>query len=243
MDANAAGGTQDNGPNLFRPDDIITPSRPAVELPAERTGEPSEQSPAPQAPAEAADESHREAPSEPTPQPAADAPEPSGQAVPAETYGAHYSEPTVTWTASEYITHQKTLGWYALLALAAAALAAIAWLVTRDVFATVTVLVGLLLLAVYASRKPREQSYRLDGAGITIGNRVYGYQEFRSFAIVPEGAFLSVEFTPLKRFAMYTTIYFDPRDADRIVDVLSQFLPMDEPHANLADSLMRRIHF
>lgn len=152
-------------------------------------------------------------------------------------------EASVTWTASEFVTHAKTAGWYGLLGLAAVLIAAIAWLLTRDFFPTIMVAVSILMLGIYAARKPRQQSYELDSRGLTIGGRYYSFHEFRSFAVVPDGAFLSIELTPLKRFATYTTIYFDPKDEDKIIGFLAGKLPMEEPHANLADNLMRRIHF
>ena len=152
-------------------------------------------------------------------------------------------EPIISWTASEYITHQKTAGWYALLALTAILIAAVTWLLTRDFFPTTTVVVCLVLLGIYAARKPQEQRYALGDSGFTIGARYHPYAEFRSFAVVPEGAFSSIELTPHKRFAMYTTIYYDPQDEEQIVDLISSHLPLVDPTSNMADNLMRRIHF
>ena len=149
----------------------------------------------------------------------------------------------ITWSASEYVANQKSSNWYVMLGIAAVVLGAVVWLLTRDFVPTVAVLLGVLLLGIYAGRQPRQVTYTLDDSGITIGGRFMPYHDFRSFAAVPEGAFLSIELAPLKRFAVDTTIYLDPQDEDRIIDRLSQHLPMEEAKQAISDSIMRRIKF
>jgi len=157
---------------------------------------------------------------------------------------AHRKTPVdITWTASEFIAHEKSAGWYVLFVLSAIIIAAIVYIIARDPVPSVAVLIGVLLLAYYASRRPQQQTYRLDASGLTIGNHHMPYHEFQSFAVLPEGAFVSIQFTPLKRFAMYTNIYVGPDDEERIISFLSDHLPMEEGQTSLTDSLMRRIHF
>jgi hypothetical protein len=149
----------------------------------------------------------------------------------------------VTWTASEFIAHQKSFVWYLILGLIAAGLAALVWFLTKDTFATGATIVGAILLGVYASHKPRQLNYAVDDYGLTIGQRHRTYDEFRSFTIIPEGAFSSIEFAPLKRFATFTTIYYHPDDEDRILDVIAAHLPMEERDGDIVDQLLRRIRF
>lgn len=229
MDGNTNATGQHDEPNLFRPDTVITPDR-AAAAPAQPEESTTTVVEAAAIPA-------------PSPVPVQEAP------APQQFFDDQQYEPVptekgaVTWTASEFIAHQKSTGWYFQLGAAAVVIAVLVWFVTKDMVATATVIIGLLLLGVYAGRKPQQETYTLDDQGITIGSRHYGYEEFRSFAVVPEGAFLSIELSPLKRFAMYLTVYIDPADQDRILDVLSYHLPMEEARKNIADSLMRRIHF
>lgn len=150
---------------------------------------------------------------------------------------------SISWTASEFITHQKSFGWYTLLLLSALLLATLTYLITHDIFPTATVTISIILLGVYAGRQPQQQEYRLDDQGLAIGARYYTFASFRSFAVITEGAFLGIEFTPLQRFAMYTTVYFDPKDEEKIVGLLSDHLPMEEPRNSFTDNLMRRIRF
>jgi hypothetical protein len=167
-------------------------------------------------------------------------PEPQG---PSANYTHEQTDDAITWTASEFIAHHKTSGWYALLLLASVVGAGLIWLVTRDILSAVVVVFAGAMLATYAARKPRQLNYQLDPAGLTIGTRHYSYNEFRSFSIVPEGAFSSIVFSPLKRFGTLTTIYYDPQDEERIVETISHRLPHEEHRPDPIDGMMRRIRF
>jgi hypothetical protein len=170
---------------------------------------------------------------------------PSAEAAQVSTAPSHPEQPvgTVTWTASEFIAHTKSTGWYLMLALVAIAIAALVWLVTKDKISTTVILVAALALGGYGARKPRQLQYVLNDQGLEIGSKYYAYDEFGSFSIMQEGAFSSIVFVPLKRFAPLTTIYYAPEDEDKIVDILSERLPMEERHHDAVDRLMHRIRF
>jgi hypothetical protein len=150
---------------------------------------------------------------------------------------------TITWTASEYVEHEKNAGWYVLLALAAAGIAALVYLLTKDKISAGVVIFGALALGVYGARPPRQLTYQLDSQGLTIGQKQFSYEDFRSFSVVPEGAFSSIVFVHHKRFAPLTTIYFAPAEEDQIVDILASRLPLEEHRIDAVDQLMRHIRF
>ncbi|HET9174239.1 MAG TPA: hypothetical protein VFN56_03070 [Candidatus Saccharimonadales bacterium] len=150
---------------------------------------------------------------------------------------------SIQWIASEYVAHHKSPGWYLGLAGAAILAAAIVFLLTRDKISSAVVLIGAAVFGAYGARKPRQLDYRLDERGVTIGQRSFMYEEFRSFSLIPEGAFQSIVFVPMKRFMPLTTIYFDPADQDKITALLSQRLPYEERQKDLIDRLMWRIRF
>ena len=149
----------------------------------------------------------------------------------------------VQWAASEFIAHEKTAGWYTTLIVGALAGAVIMYIITKDKVSAIVVLVAAFFFGVYGARKPRQLDYQLDAHGFRIGQKAYSFQQFRCFAVVPEGAFSSIVFTPLKRFAAYTTIYYDPADEEKIIKLLSNRLPFEEHKADPVDNLMRRLRF
>lgn len=153
-------------------------------------------------------------------------------------------KPTVSWTASEFIAHDKSSGWYLLLALGAAVLAVLVYLFTHgDKVSTAVVVIVAITFGILAARKPRELEYGVDGSGIHIGEKFYPYSGFRSFSIVQEEAVESIWFMPLKRFMPPLTLYFDPDDGEKIVDVLAQFLPLENQQVDMVDKLMHRLRF
>ena len=149
----------------------------------------------------------------------------------------------ITWTASEFIAHEKSPAWYARLALAGIILAAVIYFITKDKITTGIVLLCAIALGVFAARKPNVQTYVLNEYGLKIGQRVYPFQGYKSFAIAEDGAIASVVFMPLKRFMPALTVYLDPEMEEQVVDYLAQLLPFEEHHQDVVDSLMNRIRF
>ena len=117
------------------------------------------------------------------------------------------------------------------------------YFLTKDSISAIAVVVGAFAFGYYGARQPRQLEYQLDSNGVTIGPKFYAYSGFRSFAIAPEGAFSSIVFMPLQRFAPLTTIYYAPDDEERIISLLSNIMPVEEHRSDFVDNLMRRIRF
>jgi hypothetical protein len=153
------------------------------------------------------------------------------------------SEP-VEWTASEYIAHHKNAGWFAALGLITAVLSILVFLLTRGdrISAGVVILAGIAF-GIFAARQPQVLQYGLNESGIRIGDKFYGYGEFKSFSILKEGAFSSITLLPLKRFMPPISIYYAPEDEERIVHLLSAVLPVEQHQEDRLEQLMRRLRF
>src|SRR5665213_85059 len=93
---------------------------------------------------------------------------------------------TISWTASEFIAHQKSAGWYGVLATGTIIVATAVYFLTKDKISTIAVVVVAGAFGFYAARQPRQLEYRLDNGGVGIGHKYYPYASFRSFAVVPE---------------------------------------------------------
>jgi hypothetical protein len=149
----------------------------------------------------------------------------------------------VSWTASEFIAHEKSFGWYISLAALAVVFAALAYLLTKGFISSAVIIAAAIILGAYAEHKPRELKYQLNSVGLVVGNKVYPYEEFKSFSVIPEGGVFAINFMPFKRFSPVLTVYFAPDDEKKITDVLLKQLPYEEPRRDAIDSLMRRIRF
>lgn len=151
--------------------------------------------------------------------------------------------PIISWTASEFIAYQKTVGWFALAFLAMILVVTVVYFVTKDTISTTTIVILGLIFLILALRKPRVLNYSIDDKGIRIGDRLYGFSMLKSFAIMDEGSIRSIDLMPTQRFLPAVTIYYDPTDESTIINTLSQRLPMEDRRQPLIDRLMHRIRF
>lgn len=150
---------------------------------------------------------------------------------------------SLAWTASEYIHHERGVGWYLLLFLGTIGLSAGVYFLTKDYFATGTIVVLGIIVAIFAGRKPNQMTYELTSSGIRVGEKAYNYNLFKSFAVVREGTLSSINLMPIKRFMPPVTAYFADADEQKITDVLGKNLPYEERKADGIDRLSRRLRF
>ena len=151
--------------------------------------------------------------------------------------------PEVKWAASEFIHHHKSFGWYFSLLGGIALLCGLIYVFTKDIISIAATAIVGLLFAVLASRKPRELPYQINERGITIGQKLYPYSLFKSFAIAQEGAFGSINLMPLKRFMPELAIHFPTDQETKIVEILAFYLPQEEHQEHSVDKLMKHLRF
>lgn len=147
------------------------------------------------------------------------------------------------WTASEFIAHEKSAGWYLALFAVATAIAVGVFIWTKDKVSIFIIYFAAFVLAYFASHKPREMNYAISPDGIDIGSKHYSFNEFKSFGLVPEGAFTSIMFMPHKRFAIPLSIYYPPEDEAKIAELIGSYLPFEEHSKDAIDKLLRAIRF
>jgi hypothetical protein len=150
---------------------------------------------------------------------------------------------SISWTASEYIDHQIGVSWYFILLIATIALAAVIYVLLKDVFATGVILVLGLIVGLAAKRKPEQATYRLSRDGLAVGEKLYPFSHFRSFAIMREGQLTSLVLIPLKRLMPPISAFFDEGDEDRIVSIIGEHLPLEQRSPDRIDNLSRRLRF
>ena len=153
------------------------------------------------------------------------------------------SSDSVTWTASEYLDHQKSMSWYLTASGAILCISALSFILMRELFSPIAVLVLGTLLMVIAARKPRTLTYTVDAHGIVVGSREYTYEDFLSFSIIQEGPVESIMLLPQKRWSPALNLYFAPEDGQKIFDILSSFLPLEERSKDGIDRFLHKIRF
>ena len=149
----------------------------------------------------------------------------------------------VSWTASEYIDHSRGLFWYVALGATSVVLAAIVYLLQRDIFATGVILLLGFIVAFAAARRPLQASYEVSSSGLKVGEKLYPYSVFKSFAVIHEGHLSSLIFTPLKRLQPPVSVFFEGGDEDKITSIIGEHLPYEQRSSDKIDDLSRRLRF
>ncbi len=152
--------------------------------------------------------------------------------------GMDKREPIVSWQAEEYVQNDKNVGWYVGLVVVGLVLVGISVLLRWWSF-TALIVVAVFALVVYTVRPPRKLQYMLDDNGLLEGDRLYRYEDFKSFGLLRDGTHFAIVLTPRKRFSAAVTIYFPEEQGEKIVDAFGARLPMEEVKLDFLDRVIK----
>lgn len=144
----------------------------------------------------------------------------------------------ISWEAEEYVVRDKNNWWYVGLVVVGLVLSALAIWLQAWTFLVVIVL-SVVSLFVYALRPPRMLHYSLSNKGLSEGDKLYEYSEFKAFGVMHEGSHFAIVLTPRKRFSPRVTVYFPEAQGEQIVDAFGARLPMEEVKLDMLDKLTR----
>jgi hypothetical protein len=150
---------------------------------------------------------------------------------------------SITWTSSEFHIHEKTIAWYLMLAVTTIVVAVVLYLWTGSIMTPVVIVICAIILAYYGSHRPDQLEYAMNNKGIRIGTKQYLYDDFQLFVVTPNSPTHEVTLIPVKRFMPPLSVRYVPDLEEKILNMLSDHLPLEERRADLVDSLMQRIRF
>jgi hypothetical protein len=152
------------------------------------------------------------------------------------------NEVAFSWQASEFVHHNKGAAWYlglaAVILVPAAGLAFLHYWIEMGALAAAAVAV-----LVYAGKVPKTMSYELTPDGLNVGGKEYPFANFRSFGVVPDAEWHSIELAPAKRLQPPISVLFDSQDFDQIVGHLELHLPRVDQAPDVLDRLARAVRF
>ncbi len=144
----------------------------------------------------------------------------------------------ISWEAEEYIVRDKTTWWYVGLVAVGLVLSGISVLLQWWSFLAVVIL-SVIALMIYAMRPPRILRYSLSNKGLSEGDKLYNYSDFKSFGLLHEESHFAIVLTPRKRFSPRVTVYFPEAQGEEIVDAFGARLPMEEVKLDMLDKLIK----
>ena len=152
-------------------------------------------------------------------------------------------EVLATWSASEFVSHDKTAKWYTTLGLGAAGLSVFIFLLTRQILSVVVIIVLALLFAVYASAKPRTLEYALTTSGLQIGDKYYPFNAIKSYSVIEEEGMPYIQLLMQKRFSVPIVVYVATEQVTQLAEMVGDFVPYDQKKRDIADKISSRIRF
>ena len=147
----------------------------------------------------------------------------------------------VRWQALEYMQHQHEPIWYVGFGVVVLALIAVAIFVFKSPTFAVLVPVMAVALALYVRRPPATIDYIVSRKGIYVNDRLYTFDQFKSFSVVKQETANHVVLIPRKRFQLGQNIYFPTEVGENLVDMLAARLPMKEASPDIVDKLLAKL--
>jgi hypothetical protein len=162
----------------------------------------------------------------------------------ADGYSEVLPEPEIafSWQASEYVHHHKGTAWYGgLFAIIAVLIGVAAWLHSWLEIGVFIAMCGVIV--VYARKPPRTLLYELSENGIQIDRKAYPFSEFRSFAVMRDDEWHSIDLEPTRRLSPRVVLLFDPEDFEVIVGHLEMHLPREDRDWDIIETITRYLRF
>lgn len=151
------------------------------------------------------------------------------------------TEAVLRWQGPEYIEHDRGRRWYIAFVLVTLILMAVAIFLINSWTFAILIPVMAVALFVYTRRPPTIVDYTVSRKGIHVNDRLYSYDEFRSFGVVSHAGAHSVLLVPRKRFHMGVTAYFPEEVGEALVDMLAARLPMQTHTPDTIDKLLAKL--
>ena len=147
-----------------------------------------------------------------------------------------------TWQASEYVQHHKNISWYGAVVAAVIILCGAAYLLKSWLSIILFIIMGIAVI-VYAQRPPRTLTYDLSADGLTIDGKLYPYSTFRSFSVLRDVAWHSIDLEPTQRFMPRMSVLFSDNDFDSIVNHMLDHLPRVDRDLDMVERVTRFLRF
>jgi len=148
---------------------------------------------------------------------------------------------SIAWEAPEFMYHPHGPGWYTLLIIITVALSALVYILSKDRAAAVIIAVLGVIVGAFASQKPKQVRYEITDSGLNVNDKLYSYSNFKSFAVIRQDGVSGVNLFPLKRLMPPVSAYFDPKEEQKIIQALGNYLPFEPRKLDAIDRLSRRL--
>lgn len=147
------------------------------------------------------------------------------------------------WEAEEFAYHEKDLQWHIVAGVLALGIF-LSLLILKNIFGAATILLFLIIIYLYSTKKPDMLSVAVDGRGITVNKKYIPYGDINSFWILYESPVKELILIQKARFSTKTVI---PLGSTNPVDLrallIANAITEKEEEETLTEILARRFRF
>jgi len=147
------------------------------------------------------------------------------------------------WTAPEFTKYKKNKSWFIWLIFFALVIIIIAIIFKNFLWVVLTIL-AVFTIYIYATKEPRKIKFSISGKGIQIDQKIYKFENLKSFWIFydpPEVKEISLR--SKKVLMPYIKIPLGDQNPVEIRKLLLNFLPEKKHKESIIDEWARKIRF
>jgi len=147
------------------------------------------------------------------------------------------------WKTLEFEKKEKNKSWFIIPALITIAFGIFA-LITESFLFLVTIILAFFVFYTYANKDPRMIKFKIDERGVEIDNKLYEFDDLKSFWVFynpPEEK--DISFRSKRSFLPYVRIPLGKENPNEIRKFLLKFLPEKRHSESVVDIWMRKTGF
>ena len=149
----------------------------------------------------------------------------------------------LSWEALEYEYHEKTTDWYWAVGIVTFGFFVLALILKNFLFAILVAIAGFTF-ALYGARRPKIVSFAITSRGLKIGEKLYPYDNLKSFWLNYDPPNIKELYVISKKFfAPQISIPLGASDPNKIREYLLKFLEEKEIQESLSDVIARFFRF
>jgi len=149
-------------------------------------------------------------------------------------------EEKISWKVKDYKVPEPTTAWKTAVVLTAILFLIYAIIIAKSITFALLIIAIASTILVMAHNEPREIDFTIQKNGIKIDDKLYRYNEFKSFWVLYEPPEVKELILKSKRLLL-PNIYIplEKKNPVKIRNYLKQYLPEKEEHSSAAEAIAR----
>jgi len=148
----------------------------------------------------------------------------------------------ISWTAREFVYHEKSKGWFVGLGILSFAFFIVALLMENYLFAFI-IIITAGLIAMMAAKKPKNIKIAISNKGIYINDDHQSYEKISSFWIFEEDEDKKLSLANKTWPKIPRLVMLESQDPQTVREILKEFIEEREHNETTADIIAKKVQF